>query len=149
MANIPDNKSKEGWAWTPQSGLQPGIPSVGVILPQRDIQSTQHDVIVIGAGYTGLTAARDLTITGHRVLLIEARDRIGGRTWSSNVDGYPFELGGTWVHWNQPMVYREIARYNLHKELEVSLHSGSGIDEYHLTNTSGTTKMNHEQEVGL
>jgi monoamine oxidase len=35
-----------------------------------------YDVIIIGAGYSGLTAARDLTTTGHEVLLLEARDRI-------------------------------------------------------------------------
>lgn len=36
---------------------------------------------------------------GSKVLLIEARNRIGGRSWSSNIGGYPFEMGGTWVHW--------------------------------------------------
>ncbi|THY91357.1 monoamine oxidase N, partial [Aureobasidium pullulans] len=55
-----------------------------------------YDVIVVGAGYCGLTAARDAALSGLKVLLLEARDRIGGRSWSSNIEGYPFEMGGTW-----------------------------------------------------
>ncbi|MFM8352990.1 MAG: FAD-dependent oxidoreductase, partial [Actinomycetales bacterium] len=39
-----------------------------------------HDVIVIGAGMAGLAAARDLQLAGLRALVLEARDRIGGRT---------------------------------------------------------------------
>jgi monoamine oxidase len=142
-----DLRSKEGFQWTESTGLQAGIPCVGTIDPPHSITNNEHDVIVLGAGYAGLTAARDLATTGHSVLLVEARDRIGGRTWSSNIDGYPFELGGTWVHWNQPLVYREISRYNLHKQLEVSPASGFGIDTFHLTRPSGTTVMNHEEEV--
>ena len=44
---------------------------------------TLYDVVVIGGGFAGATAARDLTEQGNRVLLLEARDRLGGRTWSS------------------------------------------------------------------
>lgn len=42
--------------------------------------STSYDVAVIGAGMAGLTAARDLAAKGYSVVLVEARDRIGGRT---------------------------------------------------------------------
>lgn len=38
-------------------------------------------------------------LSGLKVLVLEARDRIGGRSRSSDIDGYPFEMGGTWVHW--------------------------------------------------
>jgi monoamine oxidase len=88
--------TREGFQWTEQDGLQAGVPCLGAIHPATHVKGNQflYDVIVIGAGYTGLTAARDLTTTGHEVLLVEARDRIGGRTWSSNLDGYPFEMGG-------------------------------------------------------
>lgn len=54
------------------------------------------------------------------MLLIEARDRIGGRTWSADVDGYLCDMGGTWVHWNQPHVYREISRYGFQDQLKPS-----------------------------
>jgi lysyl oxidase-like protein 2/3/4 len=50
-----------------------------------------YDVIVIGAGFTGLTAARDLSTAGKSVLLIEARDRIGGRTWATKSRGHYME----------------------------------------------------------
>jgi monoamine oxidase len=143
--------SRDGFQWTQDSGLEFGIPCIGVIQPPSNIQSTEHtyDVIVIGAGYTGLTAARDLTTTGHRVLLLEARDRIGGRTWSSNIEGYPFEMGGTWVHWNQPFVYREIARYGLQKELEVSHDYSQGVNNYVLKTPTTQKTMSHDEEVGL
>lgn len=50
------------------------------------------------------------------VLLLEARDRIGGRTWTADVDGHMYEMGGTWIHWGQPHVWREMVRYGLHRD---------------------------------
>jgi monoamine oxidase len=46
-------------------------------------------------------------------LLLEARDRLGGRTWTREALGHSIELGGTWVHWIQPHVWAEITRYGL------------------------------------
>ena len=43
--------------------------------------SRSVDVVVIGGGFAGITAARDLKHRGFNVLLLEARDRLGGRTW--------------------------------------------------------------------
>ncbi|KAL1636024.1 hypothetical protein SLS56_001376 [Neofusicoccum ribis] len=96
--------SRDGFSWTEQAGLCPGVPSIGVITPSTNVSSADalYDAVVVGAGYCGLTAARDATVSGLNVLLLEARDRIGGRSWSSNIGGYPFEMGGTWVHWGQP-----------------------------------------------
>ena len=71
------------------------------------------DVIVIGAGFAGLTAARELSRRGHSVVVLEARDRIGGRTWTTERLGRTLELGGTWVHPTQPHVWAEITRYGL------------------------------------
>lgn len=57
------------------------------------------DVIVIGAGVAGLTAARDLSNAGLRVTILEARDRVGGRVWTHRERGFdhPIELGAEWV----------------------------------------------------
>ena len=80
-------------------------------------------------------------------MLIEARDRIGGRSWSSNIDGYPYEMGGTWVHWGQAHVWREIQRYNMQNELEVSYDFTKGINKYLLATPEGTQQFTHEEEV--
>ncbi len=73
-----------------------------------------HDTIIIGAGFAGLVAARELTQRGHDVVVLEGRDRLGGRTWYGEpLPGRPFEMGGTWVHWFQPHVWAEITRYGL------------------------------------
>ena len=74
------------------------------------------DVVVLGGGLAGLVAARDLTAAGRRVTVLEARDRLGGRTWTATLPGtdVDVELGGTWVHPDaQPAVAAEIAQYDL------------------------------------
>jgi monoamine oxidase len=56
------------------------------------------DVVVVGAGLAGLTAARDLEASGATVLILEARDRTGGRTLNHQLDnGEVVEIGGQWV----------------------------------------------------
>ncbi|WP_416443623.1 flavin monoamine oxidase family protein [Leucobacter sp. HNU] len=69
------------------------------------------DVIVIGAGFAGLVAARELGRAGFDVIVLEARDRVGGRTWTDRRMGHDLELGGTWVHWVQPHTWSEMTRY--------------------------------------
>ena len=62
------------------------------------------DVIIVGAGPTGLTAARALTAAGRSVIVLEARDRVGGRTWSDTIDGQMFEIGGQWISPDQTAI---------------------------------------------
>ncbi len=69
-------------------------------------------VIVVGAGFSGLVAARELEAAGVDVTVFEARDRIGGRAWThERLGGHALEMGATWVHWMQPFVWTEITRY--------------------------------------
>ena len=68
---------------------------------------TDADVIVIGAGAAGLAAARELHRAGAKVLVIEARDRIGGRilTHHGDASGLPIELGAEFVHGRPPAIF--------------------------------------------
>ena len=73
----------------------------------------ETDVVVVGGGIAGLIAARELGRKGRRVTVLEARDRLGGRTWTERRLGRDLELGGTWLHWVQPHVWAEVTRYGL------------------------------------
>src|SRR3954454_4366482 len=57
----------------------------------------EADVCVVGAGFAGLTAARVLAAQGRSVVVLEARDRVGGRTWTQDVDGVAIDRGGAWL----------------------------------------------------
>jgi monoamine oxidase len=71
------------------------------------------DVVVVGAGFAGIAAARDLRQTGRGVVVVEARDRIGGRTWYRELPGagISVEYGGMFFsRATQPRIAAEIAR---------------------------------------
>ncbi len=70
-------------------------------------------MIVIGGGFAGVTASREAALRGRTVLLLEARARVGGRTWNAQWDGTTIEYGGAWVHWHQPHSWSEITRAGL------------------------------------
>jgi phytoene dehydrogenase-like protein len=76
-----------------------------------------YDVVVVGGGFAGVTAARECALRGRSTLLLEARDRLGGRTWSEEWEGWPIEYGGAWVHWHQPHTFSELTRAGLAVEV--------------------------------
>jgi monoamine oxidase len=57
----------------------------------------EADVVIVGAGFAGLSAARDLVRHGHDVVVLEGRDRVGGRSSTTTIAGIPVDLGGTFV----------------------------------------------------
>ena len=76
-------------------------------------ERSDYEIIILGGGFCGVTAARECVKAGLRTLILEARGRLGGRTFTAQFNGSLTELGGTWVHWSQPYVWAEIQRYGL------------------------------------
>ena len=62
-----------------------------------EITHLESDVVIIGAGLAGLTAADKLTQAGYRVVVVEGRDRVGGRIHTIDVAGLKVDAGATWV----------------------------------------------------
>lgn len=56
-------------------------------------------------------------------------------------------MGGTWVHWGQPHVWREISRYQMRAELEQSFDFSQGVNHFQLRTNDGESIMSHEDEV--
>jgi monoamine oxidase len=64
------------------------------------VATDSWDVLIIGAGVAGLTAASKLAAQGHSVLILDAQDRVGGRAWTRHEPGLgaPIELGAEFIH---------------------------------------------------
>ena len=93
------------------------------------------DVVVVGAGYAGLTAARELVAEGAKVLVMEARSRVGGRVWTrATEDGTPIDVGGAWIGAGQDAVYA------LAKELGVGTYATWSKGETVLVAPGGTKR---------
>ena len=92
------------------------------------------DVCVVGAGYAGLTAARRLAQAGRSVVVLEARDRIGGRIWTFHLpDGSPIDRGGGWL------ANRHTAVLKLAQEVGVSTYK-TYVAGYHLLAGGGRVR---------
>ena len=68
-------------------------------MPQPPSQTkTETEVCIVGGGLAGLTAARRLSQAGQSVVVLEARNRVGGRVWTRNASsGVPVDMGATFI----------------------------------------------------
>jgi len=73
-----------------------------------------YDVVIIGAGLSGLNAGKKLTKGGKKVLILEAQDRVGGRTWSQPIDQHDFiDFGGQWIGKGHTCMYQLVEEAGL------------------------------------
>jgi monoamine oxidase len=91
------------------------------------VPSTRTGVVVVGAGFAGLSAARTLIRQGKKVVVLEARDRVGGRVKAGKIAGRIVDVGGMWVGPTQTRLLDLIKEYGLHTVPQFE--SGTNIAE--------------------
>ena len=110
-------------------GPERGIEYIPAPVPELDV-----DVCVVGAGYAGLTAAWRLHQAGRSVVMLEARDRVGGRIWTCPLaDGSPVDRGGAWLAPGHEAIFR------LAREMGVSTYK-TWVKGAHLLIGDGKTR---------
>jgi pseudooxynicotine oxidase len=114
-------KGMAGFAALGGAALAPAPAEAAARKPRK----SGWDAIIVGGGFAGVTAARDLSRAGLKTLLIEARPRLGGRTQTAPFAGHRIEVGGTWIGSGQPHVWAERTRYNL------ALAESAGVNASH------------------
>ena len=87
-------------------------PARGTRRPESE-GTTSVDVVVVGAGFAGLCAARALVAAGRRVAVLDARDRVGGRVKAGKIAGQTIDLGGMWVGPSQTRLMTLLREYGI------------------------------------
>jgi monoamine oxidase len=104
--------------------------------------SRRVDVVVVGAGFAGMMAARRLIREGRKVVVLEARDRVGGRIKSGKIASLTVDVGGMWVGPTQTNLLALIQEYGLHLTPQFS--TGRNIGQ-----TVGKRWFAEGEDVGL
>jgi monoamine oxidase len=90
-----------------------GAAAAALSRKTRAASSDRADVLVVGAGLAGLACAQALRRRGRRVIVLEARERLGGRLWTDTSLGLPVDLGASWLHGLADNPLAELARDRL------------------------------------
>ena len=96
-----------------------GVGAAGALIPDVSQaapglpQPRRVDVIIVGAGMAGLAAARTLRRSGKKVVVLEARDRVGGRVKAGKLAGHTIDLGGMWVGPSQTRLLDLLREYHI------------------------------------
>ena len=130
------NKTSDGFISRVDGGHDHGLIT-DAVREKIQVNTEQiFDVIIIGAGFAGLIAARELSLRDRTVLILEAKDRIGGRALTAEIDEQKYEIGGTWIHWSQPHIWTEMTRYGL----TLSESDGASTDEIIMVFEQGASR---------
>jgi monoamine oxidase len=99
-------------------GFLAGAATFGIA--GRAVAAADFDVAIVGAGAAGLAAAKELRKAGRSFVVLEARARIGGRAYTDDTLGIPFDAGAQYIHWAERNPWKKIA-----DELKVPLEEDS------------------------
>jgi len=111
-----------------------------------ELPKEYYDVVIIGAGISGLSAGESLRQMGYDVVILEARDRIGGRMWTDNSTGVPLDLGASWIHGIKYSPIYEIAKkYGIQTIPTLE----TGHNQYHVYYNSTGEPLSEENEKAL
>ncbi|MET0493750.1 MAG: NAD(P)/FAD-dependent oxidoreductase [Actinoplanes sp.] len=126
------------------AGLTAAAASTGLLYARPAAAAeTTYDAIVIGGGFAGLTTARELKNRGlTRILILEARDRIGGRAQTITFNGRKAEFGANWVSPNQFFTMAELNRYGITPVVE------PGLDRVVMPTPSGPASYSPDEAFG-
>ncbi len=97
----------------PGAGAAAAVTATAATTGEGAAADVVVDVVVVGAGLSGLTAARALARQGRSVAVLEARERVGGRTWTVPVGTRRYDIGGQFVGPTQERVRALVAEYGL------------------------------------
>jgi monoamine oxidase len=123
-----------------------GTLAAGTLTPQgwasSATEAVRTDVIVVGAGFAGLCAARNLVRQGKKVVVLEARNRVGGRVKRGTLAGHAVDVGGMWVGPTQTRLLELLKEYDLH--LVPQFEDGKNVTE-----VNGKHVLANREDPGL
>src|SRR3984885_16302213 len=80
----------------------------------QDGEAKRADIVIVGAGFSGSTAARALAKAGKRIVVLEARNRVGGRVKAGTIAGRTVDVGGMWAAASQTRILDLIKEFGFH-----------------------------------